>query len=273
MNRPARLIDTHTHLTMEDYADCLDAVLARARQAGVWPWITIGTDLEDSRRGVALGREHEGVFCTVGIHPHEARGAEAGYLQELRDLARAPSVRAIGEIGLDYHYDYSPRPRQQRVFCEQLELAGALRLPVVIHCREALADCLAILKESRPDDVPLVFHCFGGGRQQADPVLDLGGFLSFTGVLTFRNAVACRESAGYAPLERIMLETDCPYLSPEPKRNVRPNEPSLLWHVAETLAELRNMSTADLADITTANAERFFDLPCGGSSDNQPEQL
>jgi len=228
--------------------------------AGVDRWIAIGTNRTDSLRSLELSRSHEGLFCTVGIHPHEAGQAEDGVLEEYRQWAQAESVCAIGEIGLDYHYDFSERPRQQEVFGEQLELAADLNKPVVIHCREAMDDCLDILKEWGQEDGRVVFHCFGGGKKEAAKLLDRGYYLSFTGILTFRNAAAETESAKYAPLERIMLETDCPYLSPEPKRNVRPNEPALLVHIAQKLAELRNISLAEAAENTTRNAVDFFTL-------------
>lgn len=254
------MIDTHTHLAMDEYGSCLEQVLSRSRMVGVNRWITIGTHRTDSLRSLELSRSHEGLFCTLGIHPHEADKAEDGVLNEYRQWAQAEQVCAIGEIGLDYHYDFSERPRQQQVFAEQLELAAELNKPVVIHCREAMEDCLDILKKWGQEDGRVVFHCFGGGKKQAKTLLDRGYYLSFTGTLTFRNAAAVVESAKYAPLERIMLETDCPYLSPEPKRNVRPNESALLVHIAEKLAELRNISLAEVAERTTQNAVEFFTL-------------
>lgn len=255
-----QMIDTHTHLAMGDYDNCLEEILSRARMAGVNHWIAIGTNRNDSLRSLELSRSHEGLFCTLGIHPHEAGSVEEGVLKEYRQWTQSDQVCALGEIGLDYHYDFSERPRQQQVFAEQLELAAELDMPVVIHCREAMDDCLDILREWGQEEGRVVFHCFGGGKTEAAKLLDRGYYLSFTGILTFHNAKAVVESAKYAPLERIMLETDCPYLSPEPRRNQRPNEPALLVHIAEKLAELRSISLAEVADNTTQNAMDFFTL-------------
>ncbi len=259
-----QLIDSHTHLSYEPYQGKLAAVLERSRQAGVVGWILAGTDLTDSRRGIELCGEFANLYCTVGIHPHEADAAEKGYLEELRKLAGAPCVLALGEMGLDYHYDFSKRPAQQKRFEEQLELAGELGKPVVIHCREAFADGLAILKNRQRSagaaENRVVFHCFGGDRSEARAVLDLGCFISFTGTITFRKADSIQAVAGYVPLERVLLETDCPYLSPEPKRNVRPNEPALLVHTAAKLAGLRGVSLEEIAQVTTHNCRYFFGM-------------
>jgi TatD DNase family protein len=260
MTTTRQLIDTHTHLAMVDYSHCLKEVLSRSRMAGVDRWITIGTNRNDSLRSLELSRAHEGLFCTVGVHPHEAGQAENGVLEEYRQWTQAESVCAIGEIGLDYHYNFSERPRQRQVFTEQLELAADLNMPVVIHCREAMDDCLDILKEWNQADARVVFHCFGGDKKEAARLLDRGYYLSYTGILTFRNAAAIVESAKYAPLNKIMLETDCPYLSPEPKRNQRPNEPALLVHIATKLAELRNSNLTEVAEQTTQNAVEFFSI-------------
>jgi len=255
-----QMIDTHTHLAMDDYSHCLQEVLSRSRLVGVDRWITIGTDRTDSLRSLELSRTHEGLYCTIGFHPHEAKRAEEKVFNEYRQWAQEESVCAIGEIGLDYHYDFSERPQQQQVFAAQLDVAAELNMPVVIHCREAMDDCLDILKEGGQEDAPVVFHCFGGDKKEAARLLDRGYYLSFTGILTFRNAAAVLESAKYAPLNRIMLETDCPYLSPEPKRNLRPNEPALLVHIAQKLAELRDIPLTDIAENTTKNAVEFFNI-------------
>ncbi len=253
-----RLIDTHTHLVMGQYKGQLAPVLERSRQAGVDRWITIGTDLKDSAAGVAVCQEHEGLFCTVGVHPHEAAQVKAGYIEEMARLAE--SACAIGEIGLDYHYDNSPRKQQKQVFAELWELALEKDLPVVIHCRKGLEDCLSIMDQAGRRDTSVVFHCFTGNRAEARRLLDRGCFLSFTGVITFKDSKATQKAAQYAPADRIVLETDCPYLSPEPKRNVRPNEPALLVHIAEKLARLRGVNTEEIAQVTTENACKFFQL-------------
>jgi len=260
MDLSRQLFDTHTHLTMPEYTDTLDAVLARSRMAGVVNWITIGSTLADSASVIELAGATEGLYGTVGVHPHEADKQERGWPKELARLARLENVRGIGETGLDYHYEFSPRIVQQKVFSDQLELAVELGLPVVVHCREALEDCLDILNEWRQREPRVVFHCFGGDRREARQVLDKGYYLSFTGIITFRNAAAAQEAARYAPLDRVMLETDCPYLSPAPKRSVRPNEPALLVHVGEKMAELKGIDLREVAEMTTATGRRFFDI-------------
>ena len=255
-----QLIDTHAHLTMLAEEGNLAQALERSRQAGVDRWITVGTDVADSAAAVELSRNCEGMYCTVGIHPHDASKQTGDYLADLRRLSGEAPVVAIGEIGLDYHYEFSPRERQLKVLEEQLELAQELALPVVIHCREAMDDCLAALDTWNHYDKMVVFHCFAGGAAEAEAVIVRGHYISFTGTLTFANADAVREAAQYVPLDRVFLETDCPYLAPEPKRKVRPNEPSLLVHTAAKLAEVHGMTIDEVAKITTQNSRVFFGL-------------
>lgn len=259
-----QLTDTHTHLTMSEYEGKVDDLLQRSRQAGVDRWITIGTNPADSEAGIELCRKYDRMYCTVGIHPHEAGKAEAEYVEELERRAGEKKVCGIGEIGLDFHYDFSERGVQRKVFEEQLELAGKLGKPIVIHCRKAFEDCLGILREWGQDNALVVFHCFSGGKSEAKTVMDRGYWLSFPGIITFKNARETQEVAKYVPLEKVMLETDCPYLSPEPKRTVRPNEPALLVHIAEKLAQLRKVGVEEIAQTTTANAEFFFKLDSSG---------
>ena len=245
---------------MKNYTGSLADVLARSRQAGVEQWVTIGTNLKDSAAGIKLAREHPGLYCSVGVHPHEAQHQKSDYLDELQKLAGAGKVKAIGEIGLDYHYEFSKKDSQRQIFAEQLELAGELGLPVIVHCREALDDCLSMLDNWQRGDVPIVFHCFGGDTEQAQKILDRGFFISFTGIITFKNAIEVQRTAEYVPLEMVMLETDCPYLSPEPSRNVRPNEPALLTHIAEKLAQLKKLPVAEIARVTAENSRLFFGI-------------
>ena len=255
-----QLFDTHTHLTMEPLAGQVSAVLDRSRQAGVAGWISIGTTMSDCEAGLDMAEQYESLWCTVGIHPHGAGQVERGYLDTLREWLRKDRVVALGEMGLDYHYDFSDRASQRRVFAEQLELAEEMGLPAVVHCREAFEDVLGIWRERGREDGGVVFHCFSGGCDEARAVLDGGGWISFTGTITFRNAGELQEVARYVPLERILLETDCPYLSPEPKRNVKPNEPALLVHTAEKLAELRGVPVEEIAQATVANSRSFFGI-------------
>ena len=263
------LIDTHCHLTFGKLASQIGAVLERAREAGVERVINVATTLEEAGTGLELLSEFENVYLVAGIHPHEAGKCDQDDLNALATLHRgqwrgeADQCRlvGIGETGLDFHYDFAPRAQQEKVFCGQLELGCELQRPVVIHARQAEQRACEILADYPLLTGRVVFHCYSAGIAIARQILDLGGSLSFTGVVTFRNAETVRRSAGYAPLERIMLETDAPFLSPEPMRNIQPNEPALLVHTARFLAKLRGESYERIADATTSNAVNFFGLP------------
>jgi TatD DNase family protein len=259
---PAMLIDTHTHLDDPRFETDRDAVLARAREAGVGTLITIGCDVETSRAAVALADRYEQVFATIGVHPHEAQRIGDTWYEDLRRLAQHPKVRAYGEIGLDYHYNHSAPQIQRARFREQVLLAKELRLPIIIHTREAADDTLTILREEKASDVGGIFHCFSGDAALAKAALDLGFSLSFSGVITFQNAGALREVVTLVPADRLLIETDCPYLTPVPHRGKR-NEPAFVNLVAERIAGLRKESegTAEwVAQTTTANARRLFRL-------------
>ncbi|WP_334110355.1 TatD family hydrolase [Thermodesulfitimonas autotrophica] len=255
----AELTDTHCHLDDERYETDRAAVVARARAAGVTRLVTVGYDLASSRRTVELAAALPGVYAVVGVHPHDAAGVSPEYLEELRRLAREPCVVAIGEIGLDFYRDLSPRPAQREVFVAQLNLARELGLPVVIHCREALGEVYAIL---RREAVGLsgVMHCFSGGWEEARRFLALGFYLSVAGPVTFAGARRPVEVVRQMPIERLLLETDAPYLAPVPHRGKR-NEPAYLVHTAQKVAEIRGISLEELAAATTANAARLFGLP------------
>lgn len=262
------LIDTHCHLTFEPLADDVEAVVLRSRAVGVTGWITVGTDAEHNRKAVELANRFESMYAAVGIHPHDAKDVTAQALTELRELARSEKVVAVGETGLDFHYDFSPRQEQRRVFAAQLGIARELNLPVIIHCREAFEETIDVLEqfirlEGRLRDV--VFHCFSGSAEQARMVLDHGFYISLTGVVTFKNAQKIHQVAAAVPLERLMLETDCPYMSPEPMRKQKINEPALMIHTVQCLAELKHMPLPDFAAAVTAASKTFFDLttpPC-----------
>ena len=255
------LIDTHCHLGHGRLRQKVDAVLDRARGVGVDRLICAAGTVHESRVAAALAGEHPGVFCLAGVHPHEARnvmGPEA--LAAVEQLAAHERNVAIGEIGLDYHYDFSPREDQQRVFAEQLALAERLGKAVVIHTREALADTLAILAESAVDPARIVFHSCTQGPEGMRQLLDLGATISFSGIVTFRQTGDLRQAAELVPDERILVETDAPFLSPEPVRKQKTNEPANVAHVAACLAGVRKVSPERLAEQTTANAVRFFGL-------------
>jgi TatD DNase family protein len=255
------LIDTHCHLTFEKVVAEIDAVIERSKAAGVSGWITVGTDTEHNRKAIKLTGKFENMYASVGTHPHDAKNATAETMTELKELAQNEKVVAIGETGLDFHYNYSEPPDQKRVFAAQLKLAEELNLPVIVHCREAFDETMEILERSGSDVKKVVFHCFGGSAQQAKIVLDSGFYISFTGVVTFKNPGKTRDAAKIVPLHRLMLETDCPYMSPEPMRKQKINEPALMIHTAGFLAELKGMDLADFAEAVTATSRAFFGLP------------
>ena len=254
------LIDAHCHLTYEPFAD-IEAVSKRSIEAGVKGWITIGTDLDDSRKAVALAERFENMFATVSIHPHHAKSADAGVIEQLKELANNKKVVAIGETGFDFHYTFSSRQEQRDSFIRHLELSAETNLPVVIHSREAFDETLKVLDEFGRGLKGVVFHCFSGSIEEAKIVLERGWFLSLTGVVTFKNADKTREVAKYVPLDRLMIETDSPYLSPEPMRKQKVNEPALLVHTAKFIAALKMIELDDFAKKITATTREFFSLP------------
>lgn len=258
------LIDTHCHLTFEPLESDAEAVVQRSRDAGVSGWITVGTDPAHNRKAVELAGRFENMYAAVGIHPHEAKNVTGEALAELKQLAQSGKVVALGETGLDFHYDLSPRLDQFRAFVAQLDVARQANLPVIIHSREAFAETIDVLEQFINMNGRLrgvVFHCFSGSAEQARIVLDHGFYVSFTGVVTFKNAEKARNVAKMIPLERLMLETDCPYMSPEPMRKQKVNEPALMIHTAKCLAELKQMPLPEFAAAIAVTSKTFFDLP------------
>ena len=251
------LIDAHCHLTYEPFAD-IDAVIRRSIDAGVTGWITIGTDLADSQKAVELADRFENMFAAVAIHPHNAKSADPSTIAQIKGLAQNKKVVAIGETGLDLHYDFSSPQQQQDSFVRHLEIAKELNLPVVIHSREAFDETMEILEAHESGLKGLVFHCYSGDVRQTKIVLDKGWYISLTGVVTFKNAETTREVAKYVPLDRLMIETDAPYLSPEPMRKQKVNEPALLIHTARFIAGLRGMEFTKFAEAVTATTMQFF---------------
>ena len=263
------LIDTHCHLTSPELAPRLAPVLAAAHAAGVQRIVVVAVNVADARAALGLIAAHPELSLVLGIHPHEAARCDDEDVAAITELLRGRGVASglqerivgVGEIGLDFHYDFAPRDRQERVFRAQLALASELGRPVVIHARESESRVYGILAEYPGVAERTVFHCFSADVAVARRVLDLGCLLSFTGVVTFRKAETVQAVARFVPGDRMMLETDAPYLSPEPMRKVRPNEPALLVHTARFLADLRGVALDALAAATTANAVRFFRLP------------
>jgi TatD DNase family protein len=254
------LFDTHCHLDSGHFPEGADAVLERALAGGVRAFACIGVgSLELAREAVALAERRTDVVATVGVHPHDARDLSPAIEAELEALALRERVVAFGEVGLDYHYDHSPRDVQKDVFRRSIALARRVKKPLVIHTREAAADTLAVLEEEGARDVGGIIHCFSEDRAFAARALELGFFLSFSGILTFKNAAAIKDVAAWAPEDRVLVETDSPYLAPMPMRGKR-CEPALVVHTARHLAELRGIPVERVAEVTQRNAERVFRL-------------
>jgi TatD DNase family protein len=262
------LFDSHCHLTSDAFSDDLEAVLARAHDAGVTGLTCIASTPRDAGNALALARRHGGIWCTAGIHPHEAAAVGPGGLEEVRALLAEPEVVAVGECGLDFHYDFAPRERQLELFRGQVELAGDTGLPLVVHSREADAEMTAELRAGA-GELPGVLHCFTGGDDLLETALDAGWYVSFTGMITFRRFDAA-ERVRRVPADRLMVETDSPYLAPVPHRGQR-NEPAHVVATLEKMAEMRGVTPLELAEVTTANARRFYGLDAAASPGGDDE--
>jgi len=254
------LIDTHAHLTFDQLAGQMDDVLARSVEAGVTRWITVGTEKRDNEKVLALIDGHENLWGAVGYHPHDAKDVTDADMALLKKQLGHARVVAVGECGLDYHYMHSPAEIQQRVFRQHLDIAAEVQLPVIIHTREAWDETMAILDEYAGKLKNVVIHCYGGNIEQTKMVLNRGYFISFTGTVTFKRSDALREVAKMIPLDRLMIESDCPFISPHPVRNIRPNEPALITHTAQCLADVHGLPLAEFAEKITKTSETFFGL-------------
>ncbi len=256
------LVDSHAHIDFPQFDSDRDAILERARAVGVTSLLAIGTGPGPGKLDSAIpfAEQHTWIYATIGIHPHEAKDARAEHYEELERLAQHRRVIAWGEIGLDYHYDFSPREVQERVFREQLGLAKKAKLPIVIHCREAWPDCIAILGEEwRASGLGGIFHCFSGTLEEARRGLEMGFLVSFAGNATYPKAQNLRDIARELPLDRVLIETDSPYLAPQAHRGKR-NEPAYVAEVARTLASVRNLGIEEFAAAAAENFHRFFRL-------------
>jgi TatD DNase family protein len=251
------LVDSHCHLDDAQFDPDREDVIARACAAGVETLVAVGTGSgpPDLEAGVRLADAHPNMYATVGVHPHDAAKATPETFERLRDLLSHPKVLSVGEIGLDYHYDFSPRETQRDVFEKQIALAREVGKPVVIHTREAWEDTLRLLQGTEGG----IMHCFSGGPAEAEQALRLGFFISFAGMLTFPKATAIQEAARMVPRDRLLIETDAPYLAPVPHRGRR-NEPAFIIGTARKLAELRGETPEEIASATTANFRRLFGL-------------
>jgi TatD DNase family protein len=261
-------IDSHAHLEGHRYDADRQAVITRAREAGVETIVAIGNGDGPANFdcGILLAEEYEFIYATIGIHPHEAKLADRAALDRMEHLAKRPKVIAWGEIGLDYYYDHSPRDVQQRVFVEQMELARAAKLPIVIHCRpsdnseDAWVDCLRLIHEQwAASGLGGILHCFTGNTAQAKRALDMGFMISFAGNVTFPKAQSIRDAAREVPMERMLIETDSPFLAPLPYRGKR-NEPAFVKEVARQVGELRGLTAEEVGLCTGGNFRRFFSL-------------
>jgi TatD DNase family protein len=260
---PLELIDSHAHLDVSDFDSDRDAMLARAHAAGVQAILAIGGGPDALDAALPFAERHDWIYAAAGIHPHEARLATPAHYEALSRLARHPRFLAWGEIGLDYHYDHSPREAQQRVFVEQLEHARAARRPVILHCREAWPDCLALLdRHWRSSGLGGIFHCFTGTLAEARQGIEMGFLVSFAGNLTYPRAQNLREVAAALPLDSLLIETDSPFLPPQPYRGRR-NEPAYVAEVARTLGPVRDLAPGEVARAASANFRRFFRLEDG----------
>ncbi len=250
------LIDTHTHINKDQFADDREQAIQRAHEAGIAWFVEIGIDLADSEAVLQLADKHAGIYCAIGVHPHDAKSWTAEHYARLKELAKHPKVVAIGEMGLDYHYDFSPREVQAQVFRAQINLAQELNLPIIIHDRDAHEDVMQILTEQDARNVLL--HCFSGDLRMAEWGLARGYTIAFGGSLTFKKSDR-PDILVKMPLDRVVLETDCPYLAPVPFRGKR-NEPAYVAHVAQKMAEVCHRPLDEIAKITTDNAHRFYRL-------------
>jgi TatD DNase family protein len=253
------LIDTHAHLEMRDFSDDRDDVIQRAREAGVEYIVTIGTTVESSRDAVLLADKYDFIYAAIGIHPHEVKDILHPAYEILRHFAQHKKVVAYGEVGLDYHYEHSPRTDQKRKFRDMLREARELDLPVIIHDRDAHEDTLQILSEEWSPDLGGVMHCFSGDLEMANKVIEMGFSISIAGPVTFPKAESLREVVRQIPIEHMLIETDSPYLAPQPVRGKR-NEPAYVRHTAEAIAAIKGLSFDDVARITSFNAMQLFGI-------------
>jgi len=252
------LVDSHCHLDFSDYAHDLDDVLARAKQAGVGHMLTICTDMRKALQVIAIAEQYPHIYCSVGVHPHDVEIEPKVTIEGLKTLAQHRRVVGLGETGLDFYYDNSPRDTQEWSFRTHIEAARETQLPIVIHTRDADEATARILDEEMKKGVfSGVIHCFTGSEPLARKVLDLGLYISFSGILTFKNAHGIRDVARFVPLDRLLVETDAPYLAPVPARGKR-NEPAYVVHTAAQLAAIKSISAEYLAEVTTNNFFRLF---------------
>jgi TatD DNase family protein len=253
------LIDSHAHLEMPEFKKDLEAVVQRAKESGVEYIFTVGTERKDWRRALEIANSHPSIYAILGVHPHNAKEIDDQTYPILRELCREKRVKAYGEIGLDFFRNLSPRDVQLKRFREQIALAKELRLPIVVHDREAHPETLEILKSEKAEECGGIIHCFSGDYEMAKVCIDMGFYISVPGSITFKNAEGLRGVVKRIPIESLIIETDAPFLTPEPFRGKR-NEPSYVRYTAEKVAELKKISFEKVAEATTANAQHVYRL-------------
>lgn len=251
--------DTHAHLDDQQFRADQEQVIARAKEAGLEFIVNVGYNVASAKRTVQLTKKYDFIYGTVGMHPHDASKLDGASLQELKKLAADPKIVAIGEIGLDYYWNHSPHDVQQRVFRRMIDLAREVKLPIVVHDREAHEDIFRILKEEQASEVGGIFHCYSGSWPLALEAIKMGFYISIAGPVTFHNAKKTLEVVKEVPLEHLLIETDSPYLAPVPYRGKR-NEPAYVVKVAEMFAQIKGLSVAKVAKATTANGKRAFGI-------------
>lgn len=253
------LFDTHVHVNAEQFNEDLEEVIERAQEAGVKNMVVVGFDRPTITRAMELVEIYDFMFAAIGWHPVDAIDMTEEDLQWIEELSAHPKVVAIGEMGLDYHWDKSPKEIQKEVFRKQIRLAKKVKLPIIIHNREATADIVSILKEEGASEVGGIMHCFSGSAETALECIDMNFYISLGGPVTFKNAKKPKEVAAAVPLDRLLIETDCPYLAPHPFRGKR-NEPSYVKLVAEQIADIKQLSVEEVSQATTSNAKKLFGI-------------
>ncbi|OIU71572.1 TatD family hydrolase [Rossellomorea aquimaris] len=253
------LFDTHVHLNAEQFNEDLEEVISRAKEAGVGRMVVVGFDRPTIERAMELVGQYEFLYASIGWHPVDAIDMKEEDLAWIEELSSHPKVVAIGEMGLDYHWDKSPKDIQKEVFRKQIHLAKKVKLPIIIHNREATQDIVDILREEGAEEVGGIMHCFSGSPEIAQECVDMNFYISLGGPVTFKNAKKPKEVAQEIPLERLLIETDCPFLAPHPNRGKR-NEPAYVKLVAEQIAELKGISLEEVETITTENANKLFNI-------------
>ncbi|TYR78324.1 TatD family deoxyribonuclease [Priestia megaterium] len=253
------LFDTHVHLNADQYEDDLQEVIDRAREKKVENMVVVGFDEKTIKRAIEIAEKYDFIYASIGWHPVDAIDMKDEHLQWIEELAAHPKVVALGEMGLDYHWDKSPKEVQKEVFRRQIQLARKVKLPIIIHNRDATEDVVTILREEHVEEVGGIMHCFTGSIEVAKQCIDMNMHISFGGPVTFKNAKKPKEVAAEIPIDKLLIETDCPYLTPHPYRGKR-NEPAYVSYVAEQIAELKGISYDELASKTTENAKKLFGI-------------